>query len=332
MRNIRNCTVAVVGAAGFIGSHLVDHLINDRECEVLAIDNLVAGRRDFLHSGAIFRHADITGSEEYLRQLFKEFNVKFCFNLAAWPYIVDSFSRPLHVFNVNATGAIKVINAAHEAGCEGVAQWSSAELYGQISNKPIEGKPLITEEDAVCPHSTYGAAKAAVDYYCQCAWRERRTPVLGVRQFNVCGERDVLHPYILVEVYRQLRDHFRRGVTDKAVLQLGNNSERDLQYVGDSVHIATELLEKGNFGEVYNTGSGTSIKIYDLAKMVGSLMGFKEVTIERDESRVRPWEIWYLRADTSKLYSVISYRPKVELQEAVARTIGWLRGNDHLLV
>ena len=86
MKTIRDCSTCVVGGAGFLGSHMVNHLVNDRNCDVLVIDNLVAGRREFVHPKARFVHHDITGSEEYMLQLFKEYRVKYVFSYAAYPY------------------------------------------------------------------------------------------------------------------------------------------------------------------------------------------------------------------------------------------------------
>ena len=114
-RNIRNTNVAVIGGAGFLGSHLTNHLIDDRGCEVLVVDNLCAGRREFVHPKAEFVHYDITGSEEFLTSLFRAHSIRYVFNYAAWPYIPNSFTRPLHVANVNFFGAMKVINAAQDA-------------------------------------------------------------------------------------------------------------------------------------------------------------------------------------------------------------------------
>jgi len=85
--------------------------------------------------------------------------------------------------------------------------------------------------------------------------------------------------------------------------------------------MAVELLEKGNFGEVYNMGSQDGIKIYDLAKLIGQLIGHKNVIIEVDETKIRPWEIWHLQADCGKLYGVIDYRPKTSLEEALKLVI-----------
>ena len=329
MRSIKSCNVAVVGGAGFLGSHLTNHLVDDRACQVLVLDNLCVGRREWVHPKARFLHCDITVSEEYLRNVFKENKIRFVANYAAFPYIPDSFVRPKHVFSVNASGAINVINAAQEAGVEGILQVSSAEIYGAGQNGKADEQGMrrfkLTEDAAVCPHSTYGAAKAAVDYYCQSAWRERQTPVIVLRQFNCLGERES-HPYVVPEIISQLYDCAGGESPDKATtayVQLGNNSFRDFLYAGDAVRIAVELLERGQWGEVYNLGSETGIKIYDLAKLIGKVMGFADVIVEQDSARVRPWEIWSLLSSNEKIYGIISRRSLVSLEDSLKKTVVW---------
>lgn len=320
MRSIRNCNVAVVGGAGFLGSHLVDHLIDNRNCQVTVIDNLVAGRREFINDRALFVHHDITGSEHYLRQLFVQHAIQYVFNYAAYPYIPDSFARPLHVFDVNAVGAAKVINAAQEAGCVGILQVSSAEIYGEGARTAEGGSKRISEGAPVIPHSTYGAAKAAIDALVQVRWKEAQTPVIALRQFNCCGPRET-HPYVIPEIISQIARRIPVSIsTDTVPVYLGNNSFRDFQYAGDAVAMATELLECGQFGEVYNMGSENGIKIYDLASCIGSIMNAK-IEVRMDSNRVRPWEIWHLQSDNSKLYSVISRRPRVSLIDALRLTV-----------
>lgn len=322
MRSIQGAKVCVVGGAGFLGSHLVSHLIEDRQCEVLVLDNLCVGRREFVHKAATFHHCDITKSESHLRNVFNDNEIQFVFQYAAWPYIPDSFQRPLHVFEVNATGAMNVINAAQEAGCEAILQVSSAEIYGDAGDirKDHQITMKIEETDDVCPHSTYGVAKAAVDYFCQTAWKERQTPVIALRQFNCVGPRET-HPYIVPEIISQIHEELSLGKSmHPRDVFLGNNSTRDFQYAGDAVKMAVELLEKGQFGEVYNMGSEDSIKMYDLASLIGKLMGC-EVVVHEDEKRKRPWEIWHLQSDNSKLYSIIKTRPKISLDEALLLTI-----------
>ncbi len=309
MRPIKYSNVVVIGGAGFLGSHLVDHLI-ERNCNVLVLDNLITGQKKFISPKAQFQWFDITGSEDQLRKIFLNFKTDFVFNYAAEPYIPISFERPLHVFNINAFGALKVLNAAQDAGVKGILQVSSAEIYGDANG-------IINEDYPARPHSTYGAAKLAIDMLVQCRWKEAKTPVIAMRQFNCVGERET-HPYVIPEIISQ--------ATVSDTIRLGNNSFRDFQYAGDAVKMATELLERGQFGEVYNMGSEDGIKIYDLAVMIGRLMG-KDVVVIPEEKRIRPWEIWHLQSDNSKLYSVIETRPQVKLDEALKRTINYFKAN-----
>lgn len=304
MRNIYKSNVCVIGGAGFLGTHLVNHLIEDRECNVVVIDNLITGQKKWVNPKAKFVWHDITQSEGSLKKIFEQNKIEYVFNYAAEPYIPVSFERPLHVFDINARGALMVLNAAQEAGVKGILQVSSAEIYGNLDGK-------IKETDQAIPHSTYGVSKLAIDSLIQARWRESKTPAIAMRQFNCVGERET-HEYIIPVIIEQ--------ASKGNEIKLGNNSFRDFQYAGDAVKMAVELLEKGEFGEVYNMGSEEGIKMYDLAVLIGKLMG-KDVTVIEDESRKRPWEIWHLQSDNTKLYQTIETRPQVNLEEALKRTI-----------
>lgn len=310
MREIKNCNVCVIGGAGFLGSHLVNHLIDDRNCNVLVLDNLITGKKEFLHPKAKFEWADITQSELHLVKLFKQYEIDYIFNYAAEPYIPVSFARPLHVFDINARGALMVLNAGQEAGVKGILQVSSAEIYGNVNGN-------IKETDIAIPHSTYGCSKLAIDNLIQARWKEAKTPAIAMRQFNCYGERET-HEYVIPVIIDQV---------DKGdIVMLGNNSFRDFQYAGDAVKMAVELLEKGNFGEVYNMGSETGIQIYDLADMIGDLMD-KKILVKFDETRTRPNEIWHLQSDNTKLYNTIQTRPQISFKEGLIRTINDYKQN-----
>ena len=310
-RSVKNKNVCVIGGAGFLGSHLVDHLIEDRGCEVLVLDNLMTGRTEHIHNNAKFRWFDIRDDESELSRIFKENDIDYVFNYAAEPYIPECFERPMHFFDINATSVLRVLNACQSSGVKGLLQVSSAEIYGDMTGK-------ITEEDPIVPHSTYGVSKVAADGLVQVRWREANVPAIAMRQFNCVGERET-HAYVIPEIINQL--------DASNTINLGNNSFRDFQYAGDAVRMAVELLEKGEFGEVYNMGSEGGIKIYDLAHLIGNLMGHEEVVINVDQSRVRPWEIWHLQSDNTKLYSVIGKKTPTPLRVALEKTIQYYYDN-----
>jgi len=313
MRTIQNTNVCVIGGAGFIGSHLVDYLIKERKCNVIVLDNLITGQVKNVNKKAKFLWHDIRDDENELTRILKTHNIEYVFNYAAEPYIPECFERPMHFFDINATSVLKVLNACHSANIKGILQVSSAEIYGDMTGK-------IKESDPVEPHSTYGVSKLAADGLVQVRWKEASVPAIAVRQFNCVGERET-HEYVIPEIIEQL---------DKTnTVQLGNNSFRDFQYAGDAVEMAVELLEKGQFGEVYNMGSEEGIKIYDLAYLIGKLMGHKEITIETDKSRIRPWEIWHLQSDNTKLYSVIGQKIPTNLEEALTKTINYYYDNGN---
>jgi len=314
MRLIKNTNVVVIGGAGFLGSQLVDHLINDRNCNVLVLDNLISGHRKFINEKAQFIWHDITGSEDELRKILIKFNTEYLFNYAAEPYIPVSFERPLHVFNINAFAVLKVLNAAQEAGVKAILQVSSAEIYGKVDGK-------ITEDDPVVPHSTYGAAKVAADSFVQVRWKEAKTPAIAMRQFNCVGPRET-HPYVIPEIISQI---YSKG-GKKVKVKLGNDSFRDFQYSVDAVKMAVELLEKGKMGEVYNMGSEEGIKIYELAELIGQISGV-EVEVVPDKDRMRPWEIWSLLSDNTKLYRTIGKKKPTGLGNALKDTIMYYMKN-----
>lgn len=313
MRQIVNQNVCVIGGAGFLGSHLVNYLINERNCKVLVLDNLITGLVSYVNPQAKFMWFDIRGDEKELSKILKDNNIEYVFNYAAEPYIPECFERPMHFFDINATAVLKVLNACQDAGIKGILQVSSAEIYGNLKGK-------IKESDPVEPHSTYGVSKAAADGLVQVRWKEAGVPAIAMRQFNCVGERET-HEYVIPEIISQL--------SRTNVVNLGNNSFRDFQYAGDAVKMAVELLENGEFGEVYNMGSEDGIQIYDLANLIGKLIGHNEIEIKVDQARVRPWEIWHLQSDNTKLYSVINSRPEVNLKEALIRTINFYRENDY---
>ena len=170
-REIKNTNVCVIGGAGFLGSHLVDYLIEERKCKVLVLDNLISGSEKHIHKKAEFFEYDIRDDYKFLRTIFNSQEIKWVFNYAAEPYIPEGFERPLHFFEINATSVLNVIMACEESHVKGLLQVSSAEIYGNMTGK-------IKESDPVEPHSTYGVSKLAADGLVQVRWKESKTPAI----------------------------------------------------------------------------------------------------------------------------------------------------------
>ena len=120
MRQIVNTNVCVIGGAGFIGSHLVDYLIDERNCNVIVLDNLITGQTKNINSKAKFIWHDIRDNENELSRILKENNIEYVFNYAAEPYIPECFERPMHFFDINATSVLRVLNACQTAGIKGL--------------------------------------------------------------------------------------------------------------------------------------------------------------------------------------------------------------------
>lgn len=182
MRNIQGVPVCVIGGAGFLGSHLVDYLINERQCQVLVLDNLITGMKKYVHPMAKFEWFDIRGDENELSKILINNGIQYVFNYAAEPYIPECFERPMHFFDINARAVLQVLNACQRAGVIGILQVSSAEIYGNSDGK-------ISEDARVEPHSTYGVSKAAADSLVQVRWKEGKVPAIAMRQFN-CVENE----------------------------------------------------------------------------------------------------------------------------------------------
>lgn len=298
---------AIIGGAGFIGSHIVDSLIK-REHSVVVIDNLISGDKKLINAKAIFEWGDIRFLND-LERIFKKYKFDRVINLAAQPYIPKCYDDPALFFETNANGTLNVLMACERHKVKRVLQYASAEEYGTQKGK-------ISENTAIRPQSTYGASKIAADYLCQVRHRESGVNAIALRQFNCYGERET-HEYVIPEIITQLD----KGNT----VRLGNiNAERDFLYVKDAAEYAIELLEKGKPGEIYNLGASECISIKDLALLIGELMG-RKTKIKIDKKKLRPWDIERLESDNTKIHNVVKYRPKTGFRDGLKKTIEYYK-------
>lgn len=307
---LKNKKIAVIGGAGFIGSHLADKLVESNN-DVLIIDNMSLGKRGNLTNGAKFILFDIRTHWEELAKIFKDNEIEYVFHLAAEPYIPDCYKMPFTFFNVNATGTMRVLFACQKAGVKKILYYSTSEVYGTVEEK-------ISEMTPVNPQSTYAVSKLAGDRICLTLFKEHSIPVVILRQFNCFGPRES-HEYVIPEIITQL---------DKSnTLFLGNvEALRDFTYVEDSVEIAIGIMEKGQAGEVYNSGTGQSVSIKAIANLIGQLMN-KDFKLKIDKAKLRPYDVEKLEADITKVEKLLGRFDFNSFELGMQKTINYFNDN-----
>jgi len=308
-RQVKN--IAVIGGAGFIGSHVVDILVKQGQ-NVVIIDNLTSGSKKNINPGAEFIKYDITQPWGELAELFQNAWIDEVYHLAAEPYIPECYEFPEKFFQVNANGTMNVLLACREAKVKKILYWSSSEVYGT-------GEGLMDENFPLNPQSTYAVSKLAGDRLAFTLFKEQGIPTIILRQFNCYGPRET-HEYVIPEIIFQL--------SQRKQLKLGNiKAKRDFTYVEDAAEMAIELMREGTPGEVYNLGFGRTYSIEYLAKTIGNLMGIIPI-IEIDKKRLRPHDVEYLCCDNSKTFKKIKARPKTDIKTGLDKTIQWFYENN----
>ena len=308
-QSLKNTNVLVTGGAGFIGSSLVRQL-KKMDCEVTVLDNLCAGKEEHLKGTKANLIVGDIRNRELLREILRRDKIKFCFHLAAEPYIPKGYQNPEMMFEVNTLGTIQVIKACHKAKIRKIIYYSTSEVYGTAKTIPMN------ETHQTTPHSIYALAKFAGDRACFILWKEQKIPVIILRQFNCFGPREA-QPYIIPEIISQ----FKRGNH----LYLGNiNAKRDFTYVDDAVKGAIKLMEMPNFeGQVVNMGRGKNWSVKEIADAIAKIMNRENYELTIDQKKLRPFDVDELLCDNTlfnKLTGEIKFTP---FNEGLRRTIDW---------
>ncbi len=289
----------VTGGAGFIGSHLVDALI-DKGYEVSIIDNLSSGKREYINPKANFFELDIRDFEK-IRPIFE--GMDFVFHLAAIPRIPLSIEKPLETNDTNITGTLNVLVASKEAGVKRVIYTSSSSVYGEQSELPMK------EDMFPRPLNPYALQKYVGELYCRIFSEIYKLPTVSLRYFNVYGPRQPREG-----TYAPVIGIFLRQKAQGLPLTVTGDGEqtRDFTEVSDVVRaniLAMESEKVGN-GEVINIGAGENHSINEIAKMVGG--GIKYIPLP-------PGEMRDTLADISKAKELLGWEPRVKLEEGIKK-------------
>jgi len=297
---------AVTGAAGFLGSHIVDHLLG-RGTPVLAVDDLSTGRAEFLathQSNPAFTLAtlDIRAGAE-LRTLFETFRPEAIVHLAALHFIPACNDDPARTVSLNVHGTQCVLSAARAADVERFWFASTGDVYA-----PDE-TPHHETASALAPFNIYGLSKLIGEQLLALEARTRPDAhfVVG-RLFNLYGPRET-NPHILPEILGQLR------VNRTAKLRLGSLwPKRDLVPVTDAARAVIATLESAPRGvTTVNVATGVAVSMQHVLNIIGELRG-APLDIETDPAKVRPVERGHLQADVAKLRALIGWVPHADLR------------------
>ncbi|MFH0848843.1 MAG: GDP-mannose 4,6-dehydratase [archaeon] len=307
---MRDRRVLISGGAGFIGSELTKQLLSSGAA-VTVLDNFTSGKEEYLEGlPARMVRGDVCDKKR-VAQCMKDQEIVY--HLAALPFIPDSYVNPEEFFRVNVEGSINLMwQAIQSEAVEKFVYISSSEVYGSALRIPMN------EDHPTLPHSTYAVSKLAADRAVFTLHKEHSFPAVILRPFNTYGP-NVTQPYIIPEITIQLLEGNNR-------LKLGNvDSSRDFTFVEDTARaIMLSSLCDEAIGEVINLGSGSDIKIVDLVGLLARIVG-KKFSVEKDVSRLRPFDVDQLVCDNSKARTLLGWKPEMELEAGLKRTVDWIR-------
>ena len=321
---IENSQVLVTGAAGFIGSHLVQRLISIG----VKVRAMTHYRGDPSLHNLEYLTPEKLGIVEVLKGDIRDpFFVRSCvegcdavFHLAALIGIPFSYIAPAAYVATNVQGTINVLEACKMENTPRLVHTSTSECYGTAKYTPIdESHPLQAQ-------SPYSASKIGADKVVESYFKSFNLPVVTICPFNTFGPRQSLRA-VIPTIISQLMSGVKK-------LKLGALLPvRDFTYISDTVEgLISGALAEGVEGEVINLGVGKGVTIGDLAKRIMKLVG-TSVSIETEEHRMRPSnsEVMELISDNKKAAEKLNWRPRVSLDKGLEKTIEFVRQYSELI-
>ena len=317
MKTLKDKTVLVTGAGGFIGSHLAEKLVESGATTRALVHYNALGTWGWLDHSPVRNEIEVLAGDVCDRDSVNK-AVKGCevvFHLAALIAIPYSYQAPASYVRTNVEGTLNVLQACREAGVTRLMHTSTSEVYGTARRVPID------EQHPLQGQSPYSASKIGADKMAEAFHLSFAVPVVTVRPFNTFGPRQSARAVIPTIITQCLT-----GQT----VRLGNlHPTRDLNYVANTVEgFLRAATAPGVVGKTVNLGSSREISVGDLAKLIIRLVG-RDVSIESDQARLRPEysEVERLLADNSLAAKLLGWQPQVSLENGLCSTIEWMRNH-----
>jgi len=314
-------TVLVTGADGFIGSHLVEMLM-EKGMKVRALSCYNSFNNwGWLEDISCLDQVEVITGDIRDRDLCKDLTkgTDTIFHLAALIAIPYSYRAPRSYVETNVIGTLNLCQAALENNCRKFIHTSTSEVYGTARYVPID------EKHPLQPQSPYSASKIAADSMALSFFYSFGFPVTIARPFNTYGPRQsarAVIPTIITQI-----------ASGKKEINIGDTRPtRDFNYVRDTCKGMIILSEAGKTeGEVFNIGSNTEVSIGEVFRIIAEIMGSDSHPVTKDE-RLRPEksEIYRLMCDDSKLRNLTGYRQDYDLSKGLTETINWFKQPGYL--
>lgn len=309
---MKECTVLVVGGAGYIGSHMVDVLLRGK-FEVITLDNLSTGHRE-LHPGGLFIEGSL-GDIGLLDDIFSSRRIDAVMHFAAYSLVAESVASPLKYYRNNLAATAELLEAMRRHNVKRFIFSSTAAVYGEPTQVPIA-------EDHPCdPTNPYGASKLAVERMLQDCDVAHGLKFISLRYFNAAGADESgklgerhepethLIPLIL-KVAAGEREHINIFGTDYPTAD--GTCIRDYIHVSDLAQahmLALDALLSDKDSAIYNLGNSRGYSVREVIDIARHITGHR---IPAVESKPRPGDPAVLVADSAKIRNELGWQPKFE--------------------
>ena len=307
----------IIGAAGFVGKYLIDHLRDDRGWSVsaskLPFEQLDARDTDIFDLDILDREA--------VTALLHKVQPDYIFHLAAQSSVALSWKQPGLTVDVNIKGTVNILEAIRVLDKKPrILLIGSGEEYGHILPEDIP----VSEETPLRPGNIYAVTKACQGMLGKIYADAYNLDIVSVRAFNHIGPGQA-SSFVVSDFCRQVAE-IEAG-KQEPVIRVGNlSAQRDFTDVRDVVRAYGLLIEHGLSGEVYNVGSGKAVKIKDILDMILE-QSSADISTEIDKSKFRPVDITVIQVDTKKIKERTGWIAQIDIRQTSAETLDFWRKN-----
>ena len=308
----------IIGAAGFVGSYLIQHLSDTYDWEIHATK---LSSETFDASDIRIHDLDIMNTVE-IEILLKKLRPDYIFHLAAQSSVALSWKNPALTVDINIKGTLNILDTIRNIPgySPKILLIGSGEEYGYI----LPDETPINEQVIPRPGNIYAATKACQNMLGSIYSRAYGLHLIMVRAFNHIGPNQA--PIFVVSDFCKQVAEIEAGIKPP-VMRVGNlQAKRDFTDVRDVVRAYGLLIQKGQAGETYNIGSGHAIAIQELLDKILSLSE-KNISVELDTARLRPADIPVIEADIQKMQQLTAWKPEISLNQTLLETLNYWREN-----